>query len=90
MNNCVTVPGFDPASVEETLNRWIAHEAAKTQREVTEAIEAYKFNEAAARRLSLRLEHLLRLVCRARQAGAAGRRRARQGRDPRDDRLGAR
>jgi len=48
MNNCVTVPGFDPASVEETLNRWIAHEAAKTQREVTEAIEAYKFNEAAA------------------------------------------
>jgi valyl-tRNA synthetase len=48
INNCVAVPGFDPTSVEETLNRWIAHEAAKTQREVTEAIEAYKFNEAAA------------------------------------------
>ena len=41
-------------------------------------------------RLSLRLEHLLRLVSRACQAGAAGRRRSRQGRDPRDDRLGAR
>jgi valyl-tRNA synthetase len=47
MNHCVTVPGFAPTSVTETLNRWIAHEAAKTQREVTAAIENYKFNEAA-------------------------------------------
>src|SRR5712691_1804344 len=47
MNHCVTVPGFAPTSVTETLNRWIAHEAAKAQREVTEAIETYKFNEAA-------------------------------------------
>ena len=47
MNNCVTVPGFDPAAVEETLNRWIAHELAKAQREITEGVEAYKFNEAA-------------------------------------------
>jgi valyl-tRNA synthetase len=47
MNQCVTVPGFDPASVEETLNRWIAHETGKAQREITEAIEAYRFNDAA-------------------------------------------
>ena len=47
MNHCVTVPGFDPTSAKETLNRWIAHETAKAQREVTEAIETYKFNEAA-------------------------------------------
>jgi len=47
MNHCATVPGFDPQSVQETLNRWIAHEAGKAQREVTEAIEAYKFNDAA-------------------------------------------
>jgi valyl-tRNA synthetase len=47
MNHCVTVPGFAPTSAKETLNRWIAHEAAKAQREVTEAIETYKFNEAA-------------------------------------------
>ena len=32
---------------KETLNRWIAHETAKTGREVTAAIEAYKFNDAA-------------------------------------------
>jgi valyl-tRNA synthetase len=33
--------------VEETLNRWIGHETARTAREVTEAIETYRFNDAA-------------------------------------------
>jgi valyl-tRNA synthetase len=47
INHCATVPSFDPASVKETLNRWIAHETGKAVREITEAIEAYKFNEAA-------------------------------------------
>ena len=42
-----TVAGFDPSSNKETLNRWIAHETQKASREVTEAIEAYKFNDAA-------------------------------------------
>ena len=48
MNHCVTVPGFDPKAATETLNRWIAHETGKAAREITEAIEAYRFNEAAA------------------------------------------
>jgi valyl-tRNA synthetase len=47
MNGCATVAGFDPASAKETLNRWIAHETARAVREVTDAIVAYKFNEAA-------------------------------------------
>jgi valyl-tRNA synthetase len=47
MNNCVTVPTFDPASARETLNRWIAHELQKACREVTEALDAFRFNEAA-------------------------------------------
>ncbi len=47
INGCVTVAGFDPAAAKETVNRWIAHESAKAAREVTEAIEAYKFNDAA-------------------------------------------
>jgi valyl-tRNA synthetase len=47
MNHCVQPPGFDPLSAKETLNRWIAHETARTTREVTEAIEAYRFNDAA-------------------------------------------
>jgi valyl-tRNA synthetase len=47
INGCARAPGFDPRSAKETLNRWIAHETAKAGREVTVAIEAYKFNEAA-------------------------------------------
>src|SRR5947207_4086028 len=38
MNNCVTVPTFDPASAKQTLNRWIGHEAAQAAREITDAI----------------------------------------------------
>ena len=41
-------PDFDPRRAKETLNRWIVQETAKAGREVTAAIEAYKFNDAAA------------------------------------------
>src|SRR5205823_315561 len=29
MNQCVTIPEFEPKSAKETLNRWIAHETGK-------------------------------------------------------------
>ncbi|HXZ46114.1 MAG TPA: valine--tRNA ligase [Pseudolabrys sp.] len=48
MNGCASVKGFDPKSTKETLNRWIAHETAKAAGEVSAAIEAYRFNDAAA------------------------------------------
>jgi len=38
---------FDPKSAKDTLNQWILGEAAATTKEVTSAIEAYKFNDAA-------------------------------------------
>jgi valyl-tRNA synthetase len=47
MNECVRQPDFDPADVEETLNRWIAGETERAARAVTVAIEGYRFNEAA-------------------------------------------
>jgi valyl-tRNA synthetase len=47
MNDATMVPGFDPRLATETLNKWIAHELAKAGREITEAVVAYKFNEAA-------------------------------------------
>src|SRR5712672_341531 len=47
MNACLLPSGFDPIQAKETLNRWIAHETARATREVTEAIEAYRFNDAA-------------------------------------------
>jgi valyl-tRNA synthetase len=48
MNGCVTVPGFDPSSVKETVNQWIVAEAARAAGEVTLALEALRSNEAAA------------------------------------------
>jgi valyl-tRNA synthetase len=47
MNDAAIVPGFDPRLATETLNKWIGHELAKVGREITEAVVAYKFNEAA-------------------------------------------
>src|SRR3984893_14551699 len=47
MNGCVQMSGFDPHQAKETLNRWIAHETSRATREVTEAIETYRFNDAA-------------------------------------------
>src|SRR3984893_7509980 len=47
MNACVLPADFDSTKAKQTLNRWIAHETARATREVTEAIEAYRFNDAA-------------------------------------------
>jgi len=47
VNQCATVPGFDPSTAQETLNRWIAHETAKARGEITTALESYRFNDAA-------------------------------------------
>src|SRR5205814_4470350 len=43
MNDCATPADFDPSKVQQTLSRWIAHETSRTTREVTEAIENYRF-----------------------------------------------
>jgi valyl-tRNA synthetase len=47
MNGVVLDPGFDPAGARQQLNRWILGALAATAREVTEALDAYRFNEAA-------------------------------------------
>ncbi|MDB5734873.1 MAG: valS [Alphaproteobacteria bacterium] len=47
MNGCVTVPGFDPASVTQTVNQWIVAETARAIADVTASIEALRFNDAA-------------------------------------------
>ncbi len=47
MNGCVRVAGFDPATVQGTLARWIVVEAGRVANEVAEAIRAYRFNDAA-------------------------------------------
>ncbi|MFZ1079448.1 MAG: valine--tRNA ligase [Methylovirgula sp.] len=47
INGCLRADGFDPRDLSVTLNRWIVGEAAKAIAEVTEAIGAYRFNDAA-------------------------------------------
>ncbi len=47
MNGCKGVAGFDPKTCTITLNKWILGELAPTATQVTGAIEAYRFNEAA-------------------------------------------
>jgi valyl-tRNA synthetase len=47
INACAPVKGFDPASAKQTINRWIAGESERAVAAVTEALEAYRFNEAA-------------------------------------------
>jgi valyl-tRNA synthetase len=48
MNECVRVRGFDPKTASQTFNKWIIGETELTAKSVTTALEAYKFNEAAA------------------------------------------
>ncbi|PZA13731.1 valine--tRNA ligase [Rhodopseudomonas palustris] len=47
MNGCAAPKDFDFTAAKDTLNRWIAHETVRAVREVTEAIESYRFNDAA-------------------------------------------
>jgi valyl-tRNA synthetase len=47
MNDCRPVPDFDPASVQETVNRWILTEAATAASEITAALESFRFNDAS-------------------------------------------
>ena len=46
VNGCVRVP-FDPAAAREPLNRWAIAELGRAVAEVSEAIETYRFNDAA-------------------------------------------
>jgi len=47
MNECRRVDGFDPASVTQTVNRWIRGETVKAAAELTAAIEGCAFDDAA-------------------------------------------
>ncbi|MGC4407003.1 valine--tRNA ligase [Rhizobium rosettiformans] len=47
MNGVKADPAFLPETTSLAINRWILTELARTEAEVTEAIEAYRFNDAA-------------------------------------------
>ena len=91
MNGCARVEGFDPAAVEDPLNRWILGEAAAAVAEVAGGDRGIPLQRRRQRRLSLRLERAVRLVPGAGQARAARRgERGGEGRDASDHRPCAR
>ena len=48
MNEAERVEGFDPATVDQTINRWIRGELTKAERAVASAIEGGRFDDAAS------------------------------------------
>jgi len=48
MNECVVPDGFDPASVTQTVNKWIVSEAAQAIEAINAGLDTYRFNDAAA------------------------------------------
>jgi valyl-tRNA synthetase len=47
MNGCAFEARFDPAQTQETVNRWIIGELAQVAEQTAQAIEAFRFDEAA-------------------------------------------
>ena len=48
MNEARRVEGFDPATVEQSINRWVRHELVAAERAVSAAIEGGRFDDAAS------------------------------------------
>ena len=48
MNEARRAPGFDPATVQQAINRWIRGELTKAERQVSAAIEGGRFDDAAS------------------------------------------
>ncbi|GEP08566.1 valine--tRNA ligase [Methylobacterium gnaphalii] len=48
MNGCRLDPAFQPEAAKAVLNRWALGEAARAVSEVATALDAYRFNDAAA------------------------------------------
>jgi valyl-tRNA synthetase len=47
MNGCALQEGFDPKTCQHTVNRWIVGQITLLINQVTDAIESYRFDEAA-------------------------------------------
>jgi len=48
MNECAATADFDASALTQSVNQWIAGETARAADEIAAAIEAYRFNDAAA------------------------------------------
>lgn len=48
MNECKPVDGFDPASVQSVLNKWIVGKVVEAERRTRAAVDSYRFNDIAS------------------------------------------
>jgi valyl-tRNA synthetase len=47
MNECLPQAGFDPASVQNPVNKWLIHSVVECKEDIDKALESYRFNDAA-------------------------------------------
>jgi valyl-tRNA synthetase len=47
LNGCAPVQGFDPFGADKAVNRWLAGKVSETAERIADALDAYRFNEAA-------------------------------------------
>jgi valyl-tRNA synthetase len=47
MNDCFAAPDFDPSQASQPLTQWLVNQTIGAQNTVTDALEAYRFNDAA-------------------------------------------
>ena len=91
MNGCARVEGFDPRARSQSLNRWIRGEArARRRARSTAAMEAYASTTPPRRSTASSGTCSATGTWNWPSRCCTGDGRGRQGRDPRDDRLGAR
>ena len=74
LNRCDLDPAFDPGACRDLVNRWAVSKLVQAAARTRAALDGYRFNEAAGAPLPVHLERVLRLVPRAGQALARGRR----------------
>lgn len=48
MNDCLPKAGFNPENVNVAVNKWIIHAVVQCQKDIETALNAYRFNDAAA------------------------------------------
>ncbi len=82
MNGAALPEGFDPASAKLTVNKWMLGELARANIAIDKALDGIPAERGRQYALRVHLGRCLRLVRRIDEADPAGRRRAREGRDP--------
>ena len=89
LNGCELDPAFDPAACRQTVNRWVVSKLAQAAARTREALEGYRFNDAANALYQFAWNEFCDWYLELAKPLLAGDDAAAQARDPGDRRLGA-